>query len=152
MKRYWKQAAFLAVLAAAAIFITRPQAQAPTKLFDVSNGNGAVISGTTVTRGTIIWYRDNEAKNKVMQAFADAYGYQATVPNPAFAPSKPEDPVTNPATIPNPQGQQAFFNKQISNYIRDVVKGQIVKTAAETAAKTAADAEEADLPTRTAKP
>lgn len=36
--------------------------------------------------------------------------------------------------------------------LNDVVKGQIVKAAAETAAKTAADAEEADLPTRTVKP
>jgi len=146
MKRYWKQAVFLAILAAGVIFVTRPMAQAPTKLFDVSNGNGAVISGTTVTRGTIIWYRDNEAKNKVMQAFADAYGYQATVPNPAFGPSKPEDPVTNPATIPNPQGIQVFFNRQITQYIKDVVRGVEVKMAAEAAAASAGSTIDADLP------
>lgn len=121
-------------------------AQAPTKLFDVGNGNGAVIGGNTVTRGTIIWYRDDAAKNKVIDNFCAAYGYQDVVPNPnAGQPGEPD-------TIPNPQGKQAFFNKQVSNYIRDIVRSQAIKVASETAAKTAADAEDADLPTRTIKP
>lgn len=144
--KHWKQILFIGVLAVAVIFITRPQAQAPTKLFDVSNGNGVVSGGVTVARGTLIWYRDNAAKNKVIDNFCAAYGYQETVPNPnAGQPGEPD-------TIPNPQGKQVFFNKQISNYIRDIVRSQAIKVASETAAKTAADAEDADLPTRAVKP
>lgn len=146
-----KKALFPVIVATFLLSLTM-HAQAPTKLFDVANGNGATVGGITADRATIIWYRDNQAKNKVMQAFGDAYGYQANIPNPAFDSTKPVDPVTNPATIPNPQGLQVFFNKQVSNYIRDVVRGQLVKSAAEQAAAAAGAAEDADLPTRTVKP
>ncbi len=93
---------------------------APSKLFDISNGNGAVIGGETVTRGTLIWYANNAAKNKVEDQFALAYGYQATVTNPAFNPALPVDPITNPATIPNPQSKAAFFNRQLTQFIKDI--------------------------------
>lgn len=109
---------------------------APTKLFDVSNGNGAVIGGETVTRGTLIWYKDNAAKDKVIERFCDAYGYQENVPDP-----------NNPgATIPNPQSKQTFFNRKLTQYIKDVVRSQGINAAAATAAAGAATTEDADLP------
>ena len=111
---------------------------APTKLFDVANGNGAVIGGETVTRGTLIWYKDNAAKNKIEDQFAIAYyGYQATVPNPAFNPALPVDPATNPQTIANPQSKAGFFNKQLTAYIKDIVRSSQVQAAAATAAASA---------------
>ena len=109
---------------------------APTKLFDVTNGNGATLNAETVTRGTLIWFRDNAAKNEVMDLFGRAYGYQVNVPDP-----------DNPGqTIPNPQGIQPFFNRVIAQYIRDVVRGQKVKEAAEAAAAAAGSTADTDLP------
>ena len=115
---------------------------APTKLFDVANGNGAVIGGETVTRGTIIWYKDNAAKNKVEDQFALAYGYQTTVPNPLFGQNG------EPATIPNPQSKATFFNRQLTQYIKDIVKSsQVQAAAAATAAAASASATaDTDLP------
>lgn len=109
---------------------------APTKLFDVANGNNATISGETVTRGTLIWYKDNAAKNKVIQRFCEAYGYQATIPDP----NKPGQ------TIPNPVSDQTFFNRQLTQYIKDIVRARGINAAVATASITAAAAEDADLP------
>jgi hypothetical protein len=119
---------------------------APTKLFNVSNANGAVIGGETVVRGTLIWYKDNAAKNKVEDQFALAYGYQATVINPAFNPELPVDPITNPQTIPNPQGKGVFMNKQLTAYIKDIVKASQVQAATATAAASAATSADTELP------
>jgi len=119
---------------------------APTKLFDVQNGNGAVVGGETVTRGTLIWYKDNATKNKIEDQFALAYGYQATVTNPAFNPALPVDPITNPQTIPNPQSKAAFMNKQLTQYIKDIVKTAQVQAATATAAASAATSAGTELP------
>ena len=113
---------------------------APTKLFDVANGNGAVIGGETVTRGTLIWYKDNAAKNKVEDQFALAYGYQVNIPNPLFGQNG------EPATIPNPQSKAGFFNRQLTPYIKDVVKSSQVQAAAATAAASASATADTDLP------
>jgi len=109
---------------------------APTKLFDVTNGNGATLGGETVDRGTLIWYRDNAAKNKVVDNFVYAYGYTDNVPDP-----------DNPGqTIPNPTNKQAFFNRIIRDYIKDVVRGREIKVAEDTAKATAGSTIDADLP------
>ena len=122
------------------------RSQPPAKLFDVRNGNGAVIGADTYTRATIIVYKDNAAKNKVEDQFALAYGYQATVPNPAFNSALPVDPVTNPQTIANPQSKAGFFNRQLTQYIKDVVKSSQVQAAAATAAASASATADTDLP------
>ena len=114
--------------------------QVPTKLFDVRNGNGLTLDAVTYPRATAIVFRDNAAKNKVMDAFASAYGYQATIPNPNAGQEG------QPATIPNPQTQQAFFNQQITRYIRDIVRSEEIKAAAKTAGDNAAATVDADLP------
>lgn len=106
----------------------------PTKLFDVRNGNNAVdADATAYPRATLIVFKDNASKNAVMKAFADAYGYQATVP----------DPATPGATIPNPQSEQGFFNRLLQDYIRGIYKAQkeAAATAAALATATAANAE-----------
>lgn len=125
---------------------TLTSAQAPTKLFDVRNGNGIVDNGVTQAQATYIVYKDQPAKQKVLDAFVSAYGYQATVPNPAFDSSKPVDAQTNPQTIPNPQSKQAFFNRQLTAYIRDIVRSEAIKTAAKTASDSAATTADSDLP------
>lgn len=90
-------------------------AQAPTKLFDVRNG------GATATT---IEYKDAAGKATVIDAFCAAYGYAAKVPNPAFDGTKPEDPVSNPTTIDNPQSKQQFFNRHLTGYLRGIVENQ----------------------------
>jgi hypothetical protein len=109
---------------------------APTKLFSVNNGNGAVLNAETATRATLIWYRDNAAKQSVIDDFCAAYGYQATV----------SDPARPGQTIPNPVSQQDFFNDQLRKYIREVIRGQRVQTAASSAGASAGAAADADLP------
>ncbi len=97
-------------------------AQAPTRLFDVRNGNGIVDNGTAQPVATYIVFKDTAAKQRVIDSFAYVYGYVANVPNPNFDPKKAIDPVTNPQLIPNPQPKQAFFNQQILKFIRQTVK------------------------------
>lgn len=111
------------------LFALPLSAQAPTKLFDVKNGNGIVDNGVAQAQATYVVYRDANAKTAIIQAFCDAYGYQATINGQ-----------------PNPQSKQAFFNQQITHYIKDVYRAQLVKTAAEAAGKTAGDNADADLP------
>ena len=109
---------------------------APTRLFRIDNGNNATINGETAARATLIWFRDPPAKQSVIDDFCAAYGYQATVPDPA----RPGQ------TIPNPQSQQDFFNDQLRRYIREVIRGQRVQAAANSAGATAGTAADADLP------
>lgn len=109
---------------------------APIKLFSVNKGNGAVINAETATHATLIWYRDNAAKQSVIDDFCAAYGYQATIPDPA----RPGQ------TIPNPQSQQDFFNDQLRRFIREVIRGQRVQAAASSAGASAGAAADADLP------
>lgn len=109
---------------------------APTRLFRIDDGNGAVLNAETATRATLIWYRDNAAKQSVIADFCDAYGYQATV----------SDPARPGQTIPNPVSRQDFFNDQLRKHIREVIRGQRVQTAANSAGASAGAAADADLP------
>ena len=108
----------------------------PTKLFIPRNGNGAVLNGETLPRATVIDFRDNAAKQSVIDDFCAAYGYQATIADPA----RPGQ------TIPNPVSQQDFFNDQLRKYIREVIRGQRVQAAANSAGASAGAAADADLP------
>ena len=111
-------------------------AQTPARLFDVRNGNGIVDNAVAQPFATYIAYKDSASKNKIIDAFATAYGYQANIPDPA-----------NPGqTIPNPQSKQGFFNARLTAYIKDVYKAQQVATAAKTASDTAASAADAEVP------
>ena len=79
----------------------------PNKLFDVRNGNNAVDSDATVyPRATIIVFKDNAAKQTVMDAFALLGNYSATLPDGS----------------PNPQSDQQFFNKELQQFIKERVR------------------------------
>ena len=75
----------------------------------------------------------------VRAAFKTTYNYQSVVPNPAFDPQLPEDPITNPSTIDNPETEVQFFKRKIREYIQEVVKAYQAKTAASSARQTAID-------------
>ena len=54
----------------------------------------------------------NDAKAIILlDAFCYRFGYQEDVPNPAFDDQQPEDPQTNPLTIPNPQTKKSFLKE-----------------------------------------
>lgn len=65
--------------------------------------------------------------NRVRDAFAAAYGYSATVPDPA-----------NPGqTIPNPENKTQFTQRMVRKYMHEVVKGYEATKDAETARQAA---------------
>jgi hypothetical protein len=105
----------------------------PTKLFDVQNGNGAVLD-VTYPRATLIAFKDNASKDAVIDAFAAMGGYQDTVPD------------GNGSTIPNPQTKQQFYTKRITQFIRDTYKSYKISVAEKAAKATAETAAEAELP------
>lgn len=104
-------------------------AQVPTRLFDVRNGNGIVDGANAYAAATYIAYKDAASKNKIIDAFCAAYGYQTTI-----------------GGQPNPQSKQAFYNQQLTRFIKEVYKAQLVKAAAETAGKNAGDSADAEVP------
>lgn len=108
----------------------------PNKLFRIENGNGATIGGETATRATLIWFRDTAAKQKTIDRFCEAYGWTATVPDPA----RPGQTIANPVTA------QEFFNAQLTKYIREVIRAQAVQNAASSAGAAAGATEDTDLP------
>ena len=110
-------------------FTLTPAAQVPARLFDVRNGNGLTLDGTTYNRATVIVFKDNAAKDAVIDAFADARGYHATIDGQ-----------------PNPQSKQAFFNAAIQQFIKDVHRSQKGNAAAASAKTTAEAAADAELP------
>lgn len=96
----------------------------PTKLFDVRQGNQSVDADATVyPRATLIVFRDNAAKDAVIDAFCDKFG---------FVPS-------------GEQTKQQFFNSHLQNHIRAIYREQKAAAAGLVAAKTAGDAADAEL-------
>lgn len=103
--------------------------QTLTKLFEVRNGSSEA--------STLIVFKDAPSKNAVIDAFCDQYGYQETIPDP-----------DNPAqTISNPQTKQEFYHEQLTAYLRDIYKASKVAIATRTAATTALEEAENELPT-----
>lgn len=109
----------------------------PTRLFDIRNGNGALdADATPYPAATLIVFKDAAAKTKVIQSFCDAYGYQATIPDPA-----------NPGqTINNPQSKQAFYNSKLTEFIKDIHRSVTIKAAELAAANTAKTNADGELP------
>jgi hypothetical protein len=136
---------FLAIIALVLFSAVCANAQqTPTKLYDVRNGNGLTIpagpDAGTYTRATYIAFRNDAAKNDIIEAFAVMGGYQATVPNPAYDPAV----VGSQPTIANPQTKQQFYTKRIEQFLRDnyrAWKTSVAEKAAKSTAEAAADAE-----------
>lgn len=72
---------------------------------------------------------------RVVEAFAKSYQYPELVPNPAFNSTLPEDPVTNPRQIANPETKAFFTRKMIMQYIREVTISYEMRLASEKAAE-----------------
>jgi hypothetical protein len=55
-------------------------------------------------------------------------GYEATIENPSYDDQIPEDPTTNPSTIPNPQSIEDFTKERLIDHLfNDVRQGYITK-------------------------
>lgn len=54
----------------------------------------------------------------VLDGFAIRFGYQDLVANPAYDDQLPEDPITNPQTIDNPESKEAFAKRMIIHMIK----------------------------------
>lgn len=62
----------------------------------------------------------------VLDGFAKRYKYLENIVNPEFDESIPEDPVTNPSTIPNPQNKAGFAKSWLIEMIkREAAQGHI---------------------------
>lgn len=53
---------------------------------------------------------------------ASELGYPTTVPNPQFNPAEPEDAVTNPRMIDNPQTKAQFIQASANEMLRVWIK------------------------------
>ena len=52
------------------------------------------------------------------QGLARKWGYQDEIDNQSFDPGLPEDPITNPLKVPNPESIVEFLKRQLIVYIR----------------------------------
>lgn len=85
-------------------------AQAPTKLFDFRNGNGIVDGATAQPFAFYVAFKDNPAKQAVIDALCDVGNYDAL------------DPATRPT-------KQAFALRELQFHLRDVVRQSRDRTA-----------------------
>lgn len=90
---------------------------------EVSSSRGESMAQVTIT------IPDAQA-NRVMDAVAGSYGYQATIPDPA-------DPSRQ---IPNPQGKSAFAKQVVANFLKEVVTAYEANIAADQARQQAISA------------
>lgn len=130
-----KKFILLALLALTLIQAPSFEAQVPTRLFDVRNGNGLTENSVTYNRATYIAFKDNASKDALIDAVCLMGGYQATIGT-----NEQGQP------IPNPQSKQAFFNKRIEQFLRDNYKAAKISTAEKAAKATAEAAAYAELP------
>lgn len=93
------------------LFSASVSAQAPSKAFDVRNGNNIVDSAITQPFATYIVYQDNAKKNNVIDALCDLGNYDAL------------DPATRPT-------RQNFANNEIRNWLKDKVRANRERIAA----------------------
>ena len=85
------------------LFTITASAQAPTKLFDIRNGDGIVDGGVVQPQAMYIVFKDAAAKTTVIDALCDLGNYSAL----------------NPATRPN---RAAFARNEIKNFLRAKVQ------------------------------
>lgn len=57
--------------------------------------------------------------DRVIAAMCGNYGYQATIDNPNFDPSLPEDPSTNPEQIANTESPFQFANRKTRGFLTE---------------------------------
>ena len=93
-----------------------------------------VFMSTSYAYSICSQFPDGE-RPRINKAFADAFGYQETLPDPQ-----------NPGkTIPNPETRGQFCKRMIASFVKDVVAGSEVKEAAEAAAAARSNASSLDV-------
>lgn len=122
----------------AGLLLANPVAAPPTKLFDVRNGDGAVIGAETYPDALIIVFKTAAAKNTLAQDFADVYNYPATVP--CTAPNTPVAGCTVGQPVANPQNKGGFFRDKLKDFLKRT-HSEAAAITAMNAARVAADAE-----------
>jgi len=104
--------------------------QVPTNtILTIKNANGAVLSGVTYPDAFLIAFKDSASKTEMIDAFASAYGYQATING-----------------SPNPQTKLLFAAEKLNGYLRDIYRAEQIRTAAATASATAAATADTKFP------
>lgn len=79
----------------------------------------------------------DDCKEDLLNAFAETYGWAAQIPDPATPGKMMDNPVT----------QEQFLEDRVSNYLVEVTKAHLVRTAAATAIQTAQAATDARVNT-----
>lgn len=79
-----------------------------------------------------IIFTDAASATDYLAVFGTQYGYQATVTNPAFDPTKPEEP-GNQRTIPNPVTRAEFFIDKLTDWMDETYKAGSLNAAADAA-------------------
>ena len=85
------------------LFTITASAQAPTKLFDIRNGDGIVDGGVVQAHAMYIVFKDAAAKTTVIDALCDRGNYNSL------------DPATRPS-------RAAFARNEIKNFLRAKVQ------------------------------
>ena len=98
-------------LALLLLLSTAAVAQAPSKLFDVRNGNSIVDKGVEQPQAIYIVFRDASAKQAVIDAICDTGNYDSL------------DPATRLT-------KAAFANREIQFWLRDKVRSSRERTEA----------------------
>ena len=62
--------------------------------------------------------QDDTKADYIIEGFMHGKSWTTGVTNPSFDPQLPEDPITNPSTIPNPQTQGMFIKAWLIEKIR----------------------------------
>jgi len=67
--------------------------------------------------------------DRVIVAMCANYGYRATIDNPDFDPSLPEDPSTNPEQVANTENSLQFANRKTRDFLAENTVAYEVKQA-----------------------
>lgn len=70
---------------------------------------------------------------RIVNNISQHFNYEAEVTNPAFDPGQPEDPTTNPATIPNPESKAQFVKRMVKETMIAWVKAEEKRPVIQTA-------------------
>ena len=73
----------------------------------------------------------------VLDSVSAMYRYQEMVTNPEFDDQLPEDEVSNPAQIANPETKAMFVNRMVRQWLGENVKAHASKMAAQAAREAA---------------
>lgn len=127
----------LIVMAIIVVFMANALVRSQAKIYTITNN--------VVAKKVTIDFPNND--DTFLVEFTDAYGYQATIPNPDFDATKPVGP-SNQQTIANPQSRQDFFVRKLYDWMNDVASSGAVKKVGVAAENAKKDEFKAKLPNK----